>query len=92
MARPPPLGVSRPAASLGRVCHGRDAPPLRLRRLRAADPVLPQQGHDGGAIRGGDHPGVPLSEEGTPRGFHDVPLFIVSILQSGTRCPRVQHM
>jgi len=73
---PPPLGVSRPATPLGRGSHERGVPALRPRRLRAAQRVVPYQDHEGGAISDGARPHVPLSEEGAPRGIHEVPLFV----------------
>jgi len=76
MAKPPHLGFSCSSAPLGRSFHGRGVPSFCLHRLRAAQQVVPQQGHDGGAIRGGARSRVPLSKEGAPRGFLEVPLLV----------------
>jgi len=76
MTKPTPPGVSRPAAPLSRGCDGRRLSPFRFRCLRAAQQVVPQQGHDKGATRGGARPSVPMSKEGAPRGLHYVPLLV----------------
>ena len=76
MARPPPPGVSRLAGPLGRGNHRRDVPHLRLCCFHAALQVVPKQGDDDDASRGGARPAVPLSAEGTPRGFPDISLLV----------------